>query len=594
LSISTPLTKALTKRLFLLLFLCIACHSIPAQENPTTPPAPPTQTAPTGLPPDRSPVETETPPPDTKIQSLLRAADQATRNRDYSTCAQLLEQVVFINPNTRNAWNYLGWTYNALGQYTKAEAALRQAVAVNPADPQAYNNLGQALAYQKRYDEAIPQYLKQIEIRPSDPWAHSNLARMYLLTNQHQKAIDELQIAANITPDDASIPFNLGRAYAKTNEPEKATKAFVKSAELQPVPFRWNNVAYEMALAKLDLPQAAKYAELAIAATVQQMRDTSLDHVTREDTFLASQIASYWDTWGWIQFQQGNFKEAERYVKSSWLIHSLSVNGDHLGQIFERQGRKAEAIRMYQMALASASPAPETRDRLLALTGPDGKIDAMTEEGRALLKESQTIVVKNSHQVEGFAEFWVLLSPGPSVRGVKFANGDEELTSFEKDLASVAYPDSFPEATEIKILRRARLSCANSLPDCKLLMISSQSVPTADLQSSTPSVAGSIGPIARIKLGGNFAAAKIIKKVQPEYPPLARSTRIQGAVQLHAIIGKDGAVKQLQVISGHPLLVQAALDAVKQWTYQPTIIMGQPVELDTEIDVFFELDPRPQ
>jgi tetratricopeptide (TPR) repeat protein len=266
-----------------LLGLSMVCLPISAQEN--------VPSSVQGLPNSSSPAG-----PETQIQSLLRAADQASRNRDYSTCAQILEQVVSIDPNVKNGWNYLGWTSNAIGQYAKAEAALRKALAVNPLDALAYNNLGQALAYQKKYDEAIPQCLKQIELQPKDRWAHSNLGRMYLLTKQYQKAIPELEIAASITADDASIPFNMGRAYAKLNEPDKAAKAFEKSAELQPVPLRWNSVAYAMAEEKLDLPQAEKYARLAIAATVQQMRDTSLERLTREDSFQASRIASYWDT----------------------------------------------------------------------------------------------------------------------------------------------------------------------------------------------------------------------------------------------------------------------------------------------------------
>lgn len=60
-------------------------------------------------------------------------------------------------------------------------------------------------------------------------------------------------------------------------------------------------------------------------------------------------------------------------------------------------------------------------------------------------------------------------------------------------------------------------------------------------------------------------------------------------MKLHAIIGRDGTVTQLQVISGHPLLLQAALDAVRQWTYQPTLLEGKAVEVDTEIDVVFQL-----
>src|ERR1700760_4778151 len=73
----------------------------------------------------------------------------------------------------------------------------------------------------------------------------------------------------------------------------------------------------------------------------------------------------------------------------------------------------------------------------------------------------------------------------------------------------------------------------------------------------------------RIKQGGNVQAAKLVNKVQPNYPPLARQTRISGTVRLHAIIAKNGTVEQLEVMSGHPLLVQAALDAVRQWRYQP-------------------------
>jgi len=63
-------------------------------------------------------------------------------------------------------------------------------------------------------------------------------------------------------------------------------------------------------------------------------------------------------------------------------------------------------------------------------------------------------------------------------------------------------------------------------------------------------------------------------------------------VRLHAIIAKDGSILQLEVISGHPLLIQAALDAVRQWKYEPTLLNGQPVEVDTTIDVLFQLNKK--
>ena len=93
-----------------------------------------------------------------------------------------------------------------------------------------------------------------------------------------------------------------------------------------------------------------------------------------------------------------------------------------------------------------------------------------------------------------------------------------------------------------------------------------------------------------LRVGGNVQAARIVNRVQLVYPPLARQTRISGTVRLHAIIGKDGTIQSLEVMSGHPLLQQAALDAVRQWRYQPTLLNGEPVDVDTTIDVIFSLN----
>jgi protein TonB len=93
----------------------------------------------------------------------------------------------------------------------------------------------------------------------------------------------------------------------------------------------------------------------------------------------------------------------------------------------------------------------------------------------------------------------------------------------------------------------------------------------------------------RIEIGGQVEAAKILSQTQPQYPLLARQMHLQGEVVLHAIIGKDGRVSELEVISGHPLLAKAALEAVKSWRYQPTRLDGRPVEIDTTITVDFFL-----
>jgi protein TonB len=93
----------------------------------------------------------------------------------------------------------------------------------------------------------------------------------------------------------------------------------------------------------------------------------------------------------------------------------------------------------------------------------------------------------------------------------------------------------------------------------------------------------------RIRVGGQVESARLIFQPKPEYPPLAKMARIQGTVRLEAIISKDGTIQDLKVVSGHPLLVKSALEAVQRWRYQPTLLNGEPVEVVTEVDVNFTL-----
>ncbi len=105
----------------------------------------------------------------------------------------------------------------------------------------------------------------------------------------------------------------------------------------------------------------------------------------------------------------------------------------------------------------------------------------------------------------------------------------------------------------------------------------------------TQSDSAALGAPQRIRVGGNVQQANLITKVNPVYPPLAKQAGIQGTVTFTTVIGRDGTMQNIEVVSGHPLLVPAALDAVKQWVYKPTLLNGSPVEVITQIDVNFTL-----
>lgn len=94
---------------------------------------------------------------------------------------------------------------------------------------------------------------------------------------------------------------------------------------------------------------------------------------------------------------------------------------------------------------------------------------------------------------------------------------------------------------------------------------------------------------SRIRVGGNVQAASLVNKVTPQYPPIAKTAHVSGTVILHAIIAKDGSIQELQYMSGPPLLMKSAMDAVREWRYKPTMLNGDPVEVDTTISVVFSL-----
>jgi len=96
-------------------------------------------------------------------------------------------------------------------------------------------------------------------------------------------------------------------------------------------------------------------------------------------------------------------------------------------------------------------------------------------------------------------------------------------------------------------------------------------------------------PTTQIRVGGAVQSARLVHRVDPVYPAMARQMRIAGTVELAGVIGADGRIRELRVTSGHPFLVQAALEAVRQWVYRPTLLGGQPVEVITTITVVFRL-----
>jgi TonB family protein len=160
--------------------------------------------------------------------------------------------------------------------------------------------------------------------------------------------------------------------------------------------------------------------------------------------------------------------------------------------------------------------------------------------------------------------------------------------------------DPFTSDTVIRAAQAARqfdshltVGVSTSSSGANVMTIRPQGAIQAVISAMPPAPVLAVPPGATV-IASNVEASNLINAVKPVYPPLAKMARQQGSVKFQATIGKDGATEDLLLISGPPLLVRAAMDAVKQWTYKPMVLNGAPVEVVTTIDVNFSLaEQRP-
>jgi tetratricopeptide (TPR) repeat protein len=426
---------------------------------------------------------TPVPPADMKAEDLVDSARAAADSGNLPVALVLLKRATEVDPKNKFAWNNLGLIYFTMRQDDQAIANFQKQLEVNPYDEFAYNNLGRVYWNERKYDEAVKAFNKQLENNPLDKFAHANLGIMYAEWHKYNEAVSELEKAASLTPDSADLQVGLGNAYLNLGQDDKALGAFDHAVELSATPLVWNNIAYQLSLKKSHLDRAQQYAESAVSSTAAALRNLSLERLTRQDLQAVSSLIAYWDTLGWVHFGEGNYDKAEKYVAAAWGLGHHGEVGDHLGQIYEKQGEKDRALRTYALSMNGLRPPPETRGRLASLAGGDAKADAAVAHYKDELQHLSTVDLGNATQT-GNADFFILLSGGggspAKVDAVKFVSGDEKLKLYTDALRTADYHLTFPDDTPVKVFRRGTLSCSMTTRTCTFALMLPEDVRTVD------------------------------------------------------------------------------------------------------------------
>jgi tetratricopeptide (TPR) repeat protein len=411
-------------------------------------------------------------PAEATAPELMQAGASEIQDKHFANALLLFQRVAELHPQEPNLWLDMGTAQLELGKYDDAITSFHKHLEANPKDESVNTLLGVAFYDEKNYSQAEAAFQKQIEVKPLDQNAYTYLGAVYLDEKQFDKARSELEKAAVLSPDSVAVQIRLGEAYLELRNKDAALAAFEKAATLSPSALVANDIAYTLAEHKTALDRAKEYAEAAVDQTANSLSQIDLRHVTSNDFVAMSTLPGFWDTLGWVHFQQGEIAEAEPLIQAAWRLNQTGDTGDHLGQLYEARGEKALAIRVYEESLAAGNAPDSTLERLGKLLGATAgsaaAIDAAVKRASAEFVRERTVSL-GSATINGKAEFVVLIERaqnGPVARDARFLSGDDKLASLTQRFLAAQFPPILPRGTTARVILRGAVTCSAKSAKC--------------------------------------------------------------------------------------------------------------------------------
>ena len=352
------------------------------------------------------------------------------------------------------------------------------------------------MAHPRNPEQAIARLEQLAEASPDNDRVRALLVQAYIAEEQPEKALAFLDKTKALNPA-STLNFNFlyGKTYLAMKDPEKAFLYFQKALEGDPNPLLLNEVAWALTEAGSHSKEALDFSKRSVTGFAGKTMDISPDDTEDSDFQLMPVLAASWDTLGWIYFHAQDFPTARRYIEASWLLSQSPVVGEHLVEVMRKLGDSRAAASVCARALAGvpSNSSGELHQQLAAeweslksfLKLPQGgsSAEAAYSQGSMWLSDMRTINVPFHTKLQGnsrTAHFVISITNGSKVDNVTFVSGADELRNATADLAAAKYPQSFPDDTPVRILRKGTLSCSVYMKQCVLVLL-----PVADAAVSS-------------------------------------------------------------------------------------------------------------
>ncbi len=409
-----------------------------------------------------------------EAQRLVQQAFQQIREHQFSQAAETLEAAEHLNPEQLGLWAGHGYLEQQQGNADAAFAAYRKEIKLHPRNKGAWDALIWTESHLDHKDMVTPTLQEMTVAFPDDGEIEGRLGNSLMFAGEYTKAIPILTKATKDAPANKELSIRLGIAQMKSGmktEGDATIKAVLSGSD---DPLLLNNGAYELADAGLDLPLAEADCRQSLELQDKKSQLMNLEEITSKDFSMVELLSSTWDTMGWILFREGKLELAEAYLKPGWLLKQSNTLGNHLGQIYEAQGKLQEARMVYEQALRSQAPGNSESDgkqiKERALKLARGKpLEHVSKETEELLK-LRTIELPEFVQGYHTADFNLVWSGG-SLQDAAFVKGDESLRPALAMLKKANPAMVMPPDSKAKVVRRGVMACSENVKACQLVLM---------------------------------------------------------------------------------------------------------------------------
>ena len=421
----------------------------------------------------------DTSPSNPDAVQLIQAAWAELNNHNPSAARNDLQSAEQLNPRERGLWAEFGVLDAADNRMDDAVADLQKEIQYHPDSARIYEYLASLQVRMQKNEDAIATLRGLLKVFPNDTDAELRLGTLLILQKKYDDAAALLEAAAKASPANKALAIQAGHADILAGKRDAGGTMLENVLNGADNPETLNDAAYELADAGLNLPFTESSCRKALDLLGKETSTITLGNLSQDDLQHVQLLTATWDTMGWIYFREGKLDLAESYVHAAWITAQHSEIGDHLGQIYEKEGRFQDAANIYALAVAAdtLSPDPEGGDALLArqkALAAKGYRAKYSDPG-AELGNQRSIFLPQLTKTFSSADFFVLLSPG-KVEDVRFISGDARLQAAAGTLRKADFSTQFPKDSQDRIVRRGILACSGVDKRCQFTLLLPQSV----------------------------------------------------------------------------------------------------------------------